>query len=60
MFHDSKSYNKINEIHERGLSIIHKDSTLDFEGLLIESNSVSVHQRNLQLLLIEMYKAINN
>ena len=27
---------------------------------LIKSDSVSVHQRNLQLLLIEIYKTINN
>ena len=56
MFHDRKSYNKINKIHERALRIIHKDSTSNFESLLIKSNSVSIHQRNLQLLLIEIYK----
>ena len=33
---------------------------LDLEGLLIKSSSVSVHQRNLQLLFIEIYKTINN
>ena len=60
MFHDRKSYNKVNKIHERALRIIHKDSTSNFEGLLIKSNSVSVHQRNLQLLLIEIYRTINN
>jgi len=60
MFHDRKSYNKIKKIHERAQRIIHKDSTSNFEGLLIKSNSVSVHQRNLQLLLIEIYKTINN
>ena len=57
MFHDRKYYNKI---HERALRITHKDSTSNFEGLLIKSNSVSVHQRTLQLLLIEIYKTINN
>ena len=41
-------------------SEIHKDSTLNFEGLLIKSNSVSVHQGNLQLLVIKIYKTINN
>ena len=60
MFHDRKSYNKINKIHERALRIMHKDSTSNFEGLLIESNSVSIHQSNLLLLLIETYKTINN
>ena len=60
IFHDRKSYNKINKIHERAQRIMHKDSTSNFEGLLIKSNSVSVYQRNLQLLLIENYKTINN
>ena len=60
MFHDRKSYNKINKIHERALRIIHKDSTSNFESLLIKSNSVSIHQRNLQLLRIEIYKTVNN
>ena len=60
MFHDRKSYNKMNKIHERALRIIHKDITSNFECLLIKSNSMSVHQRNLQLLLIEIYKSINN
>ena len=60
MFHDRKSYNKINKIHERALRIIHKDSTSYFESLLIKSNSVSIHQRNLQLLLSEIYKTVNN
>ena len=60
MFHDRKSNNKINKIHERALRIIHKDSTSNFEELLIKSNSVSVHQRNLQLLLTEIYKTVNN
>ena len=56
MFHDRKTYNNINKIHERALRIIHKDSTSNFENLLIKSNSVSVHQ----LLLIEIYKTVNN
>ena len=63
MFHDRKSnnkINKINKIHERALRIIHTDSTSNFEEILIKSNSVSVHQRNLQLLLTEIHKTVNN
>jgi len=60
MFHDRKSYNKINKTHERALRIIHKDSTSNFEGLLIKRDLVSFCQRNLQLLLIEIYTTINN
>ena len=60
MSHDRKSYNKIDKIHERAPRILHKDSTSNFESLLIKSDSVSIHQRNLQLLLIEIYKTVNN
>ena len=40
MFHDRKSYIKINKIHERALRIIHNNSTSNFEELLIKSNSI--------------------
>ena len=60
MFHDRKPCNKIGKIHERALRIIHKDRTSNFEGLLIKTNSMPVHQRNLQLLLVEIYENINN
>ena len=36
-----------------------KDSSSDVEELLIKSNSVSIHQRDLQLLLTEIYKTVN-
>ena len=60
MFHDGASNNKINKIHERALRIIHKDSTSNFQELLNKSNSVSVHQRNIWLLLTEIYKTVHN
>ena len=60
MLHDRKFYNKMNKIHESALRIIHKDSMSGFEGLVVKSNSGCVHQRNLQPLLIEICKTINN
>ena len=36
------------------------DSTSNFQELLNKSNSVSVHQKNLQLLLTEIYKTVHN
>jgi len=41
MFHDRKSYNKIDKIHERALRIMHNNSTSNFEELLIKSNSIN-------------------
>ena len=59
MLHDRKPYNKINKILERALRIIHKDSTSYFQELPVKSNSMSVHQWNLQLLLAEDCRSIN-
>ena len=56
MFHDRNLNNKINRIHERALRIAYKDNFSSFDKLLIIHNSVTIHQKNLQLLMIEIYK----
>ena len=56
MFHDRNLNNKINRIHERTLRTAYKDNVSSFENLLIIDNSVTVHQKNLQFLMIEIYK----
>ena len=56
MFHDRNVNNKINKIHERTLRIAFKDTSSDFEELLIKAASVTIHERNLQLLTTEIYK----
>ena len=55
MFHDRGVNSKINHIHERALRIVYQDFTSSFAKLLINDNSVSIHQRNLQLLVTEIY-----
>ena len=60
MFHDRRLNSKIDKIHERALRIVYNDSQSDFSALLKLDNAVSVHQRNLQCLLIEIYKTKNN
>ena len=50
MFHDKKLNNKIN--HERASRIGYKDNVSTFEKLLEMDNSVTVQQRNLQLLMV--------
>ena len=60
MFHDRRINNKVNKIHERALRIAYKDSHSCFESLLARNNPVSLHQRNLQLLLVEMFKTKEN
>ena len=56
MFHDRTKNFRINKIHERALRIVYKDTESSFDELLAKDNSVSAHQRNLQFLMIEIYK----
>ena len=60
MFHSSTLNNKINKLHERALRIVYKNENLCFQELLDLDNSVTIHQRNLQKLVVEMYKVKNN
>ena len=60
MFCDRNLDNKINHIHKKALSIAYKDSVSDFDTLLTKDHSVSVHKRNLQLLMTEIYKTKSN
>ena len=59
MFCSSTINNRINSIHKRALRCVYSDFTSTFEELLIRDNSVTVHQRNIQLVAIEMFKIIN-
>ena len=57
----SRSLNtQINKIHERALRIVYSDNVSSFEKLLEISKSVTIHHRNIQLLAVEIYKALNN
>ena len=47
---------KINSIHKRAMRLVYLDFTSSFAELLKKDNSVTIHQRNIQLLAIEMYK----
>ena len=57
MFHGRTLNNKINKLHERAMRIVYKNESLTFDELLQLDNSVTVHQKNLQKLATEMYKA---
>ena len=56
MFHDRNVNNKINKILEKALRIAFKDMSSKFEDLLKKAASVTIHQRNPQLLATESYK----
>jgi predicted transport protein len=57
MFCSKELNEKINSIHKRALRQVYSDFTSSFEELLEKDNSVTVHQRNIQLVAIEMFKA---
>ena len=60
MFHSRILNNKIHKLHERALRLVYKNENLTFQDLLELDHSVTVHQKNLQKLATEMYKAKNN
>ena len=60
MCHSRSNNTRINKIHERSLRIVYKDEISTFKELCKRSKSVTVHHRNLQILGIEIYKAVNN
>ena len=56
MNHSRKLNNRINRIHERALRVVYNDKNATFDELLTKDNSVKVHDRNLQVLVTEMFK----
>ena len=60
-----KANNLINRIHERSIRIVSGDNGSNFENLLekikssLKTNKETIHQRNLQVLMTEVYKIIN-
>ena len=47
---------KINHIHERALRVVNDDYSSSFKDLPDKHNSVTIHQRNLQQLAIEIFQ----
>ena len=60
MCHSRGLNNRINNLHERALRIAYQDKKSDFETLLKNDKSVTIHVRNLYYLVTEVYKVKNN
>ena len=60
MFSSKESNTKIEKLHKRALQIIHDDFSSPYETLLLYDNSTTIHKRNLQFLMTEIFKTINN
>ena len=56
MFCSRKLNHRINRLHERALRIAYSDYISSFEELLIRDKSTTIHQKNLRVVAVEMYK----
>ena len=57
MLHRRTLNNRINNIHEKALRLTHKDKQSSLKQLLEKDHSVTVHHKNLQTLVTEIFKA---
>ena len=60
MYCQRQSNTLINKIHERALRIAYNDYVSSFETLLENDGSLSIHQRNIQSLAIELFTTNND
>ena len=60
MYRSRTLNNRINNIHERALRLTYKDNQSSFKELLEKDYSVTVHYKNLQALVTEIFKIKNN
>ena len=58
MFASKSSINKICKIHFRTFQIVQNVHDKSYEELLAISNDISVHQKHLRILVIEVYKSL--
>ena len=56
IFCSRKLNNKINKLNEPALRIAYIDYVSTFEELLVKDGSVTIHQHNLKVLALAMYK----
>ena len=59
MFYGKVANEDLNRTHKRALRILHNDYSSSFEELLRKSNECKIHIKNLQKLMLEVYKCIN-
>ena len=60
MFHRRTLNDRIYNIHERALRLAYKDNQSSFKELLEKDHSVTVHHKNLQALVTEIFKVKND
>ena len=56
MCHSRKINNQINKLHEHALRLVYNDKSFSLRELLERDKSVTIHERNIQVLLTEIFK----
>ena len=56
MCHRKKINNQINKLHERVLRLVYNDTSSFWGELLERDKSVTIHERNIQILLAETFR----
>ena len=59
MFCGKVANEDLNSTHKRALRVSDNDYSPSFEELLQKSNECTIHSKNLQQLMLEVYKFIN-
>ena len=58
MFASKSSIERIRKIHHRTLQVVYGFCDESYENLLIRSNDVSIHQKHLRYLAVEIFKSL--
>ena len=58
MFSSRKANNLTNRIHERSIRRVSTENESNFEKLLEKNKEITIHQRNLQVLMIEVFEIL--
>ena len=59
MYHGKNSNNRIDRVQKRALRIWHNDFNMPFEVLLSRTDERKVHIKNLQKLMLQIYKCLS-
>ena len=60
MFLSIQSYNSLNKLQERASRALNNDQKRNFQDLICKYKELTIHQGNLQTLVMEVYKIIDN
>ena len=60
MFCSKQAHNLIKATHHKALCAKENTFALSYDELILRSNSINIHTKNLQLMVIEVFKSLNH